>query len=615
MSNGPLGQLVRRVRRLVKTDDEPSDRDLLGRFVNERDEAAFARLMDRHGPLVRGVCRRLLHDDHDAEDACQAVFLVLARKAASIRKRTSLASWLHGVAYRVAARLRDNGVQRRTQIGVPSPEPEAKPTADLSWREAQALLDEELQHLPERLRLPLVLCYLEGKTRDEAAGELGWRVSTFRGRLERARKLLRGRLERRGVFLSTGLLATLFPSAAGASPVQSSMRLAPASERAANLAEGMVRAMFLTKLNQLVLACCSLLAAGVLVVGLSSFGRAVPQSAGVEPASQPRGRGDKKERPAKTDPDNELAEPVKKSIDAGIRWLRNNRGPDGTWENTSIGFLQRGGVTALALRALLQAGVDPDDTELGPAINFIRQVPPEKTYVVGLQTAVLCRVNKKKDADLIKRNVAWLENAAVRDDDGSLLGWGYEARSGQPDNSNTQYAIMGLHAAAEARFPPQNKDLWNEIREYYLSTQGDTGGWGYHSDRGFPPSQTMTSAALCGLLITDRMLKPTKDSKRAAEQGFAWIGKNFTLKTGGHSFYNLHGIARAGTLSGRKTFDGPQVKHDWYREGCEILTGLKPKHRELAQQEDGSWTVSPGLADGLPVVSTSFALLFLSAKD
>jgi RNA polymerase sigma factor (sigma-70 family) len=613
MSNGRLGHLLHRVRRLVGTDEEPSDRELLGRFVRERDETALALLMDRHGPLVRGVCRRLLHDDHDAEDACQAVFLVLARKAASIRKRTSLASWLHGVAYRVAARLRDNGHQRRTQIGLPRPEPEAKPTADLSWREAQALLDEELQRLPERLRLPLVLCYLEGKTRDEAAGELGWRVSTFRGRLERARKLLRGRLERRGVFLSTGLLATLFPSAAGASPVQSSMPLAPASGRAANLADGMVRAMFLTKLNQLVLACCSLLAAGVLVVGLSSFGRAVPQSAGAEPASQPQGGGDKKERPAKIDPDKELAERVKKSVDAGIRWLKKNRREDGTWEN-SISFIQPGGATALALLALLEAGVEPDDKELVPAINYLREVKPEKTYVVGLQTAVLCRVNDKKDAALIKHNVEWLEKAAGRRE-GRLVGWGYEGSAGTPDNSNTQYAVMGLYAAAQVGFAPKNKNLWKEIREYYMATQGDAGGWGYHSDRGFPPSQTMTLAGLCGLLITDEMLKPTKDSKQAAEQGFGWIGKNFTLKTGGHSFYNLHGIARAGTLSGRKTFDGPQVKHDWYREGCEILTGLKPKHRELAQQEDGSWTVSPGLADGLPVVSTSFALLFLSAKD
>jgi hypothetical protein len=378
----------------------------------------------------------------------------------------------------------------------------------------------------------------------------------------------------------------------------------------------MVRAMFLTKLNQIVLACCSILAVGALVVGLSSFGQAVPEIAGAEPAPQPRAEGDKKERPAKIDPDKELTERVKKSIDAGIRWLKKNRGPDGTWENTAIGFLQRGGVTALALRALLQAGVDPDDTELTPALDFIREVPPEKTYVVGLQTAVLCRLNKKKDADLIKRNLTWLENAAVRDDDGSLLGWGYEGRSGQPDNSNTQYAIMGLHAAAEAGFPPQNKALWKEIREYYLSTQADAGGWGYHSDRGFPPSQTMTSAALCGVLIADRMLKPTTESKRAAERGFAWIGEHFTFKTGGHSFYNFHGIARAGTLSGRKTFDGPQFKHDWYREGCEILTGGDPKHREMAQHHDGSWTVSHGgLADGMPVLSTSFALLFLSAKD
>jgi hypothetical protein len=266
--------------------------------------------------------------------------------------------------------------------------------------------------------------------------------------------------------------------------------------------------------------------------------------------------------------------------------------------------------------ALLEAGVEPDDKELVPAVNYLRQLRPQKTYVVGLQTAVLCRVNNKKDAPQIQVNVEWLEKAAVRHQ-GHLLGWGYEMLAGTPDNSNTQYAVLGLYAAAQVGFAPRReKDMWKDIREFYLSSQQDNGGWGYHIERGFPVSHTMTLAGLSGLLITDEMLKPTKESKAAAENGFAWIGNNFTFKTSGHSFYNLHDIARVGRLSDKKTFDGARVKHNWYREGCEILTGGNPKHREMAQHEDGSWTVSPGgAADGLPVVSTSFALLFLSAKD
>src|SRR5262249_34242619 len=176
--NRPNG-LLHRIRTLVagRTTDT-SDRELLERFIRQRDEGAFAALLERHGAMVHGVCRRLLRHAQDAEDACQATFLILARKAPSLRKANSLGSWLHGVAYRVAADLKRR-LNRRTAREQPIADVCGHDDTDVTWRQVRAALGEELRALPERLRVPLVLCYLEGRTRDEAAAELGWRLSTL----------------------------------------------------------------------------------------------------------------------------------------------------------------------------------------------------------------------------------------------------------------------------------------------------------------------------------------------------------------------------------------------------------------------------------------------------
>src|SRR5262249_45381533 len=156
----------------------------LERFVAHREEAAFAALVQRHGAMVLGVCRRVLHHEHDAEDACQATFFVLARKAASVRNRESVGSWLHGVAFRVARDLRDARARRRAQPWPEGDVAQVEAEPEVTRREVQAALDEELQRLPDKFRAPLVLCYLQGKTRDEAAHQLRWTPGTLRGRLE-----------------------------------------------------------------------------------------------------------------------------------------------------------------------------------------------------------------------------------------------------------------------------------------------------------------------------------------------------------------------------------------------------------------------------------------------
>src|SRR5438552_15552337 len=154
MANAPLSSVLRHLRKLLgpRPDATLRDAQLLERFARQHDEAAFEALVQRHGPLVLGLCRRILANVHDAEDAFQATFLLLARKAGSIRKPQSVGSWLHGVAYRLAVRARANTAQRRTHERQAEAMHGADPLAEVMWRELRPVLDEELQRLPEKYR-------------------------------------------------------------------------------------------------------------------------------------------------------------------------------------------------------------------------------------------------------------------------------------------------------------------------------------------------------------------------------------------------------------------------------------------------------------------------------
>jgi RNA polymerase sigma factor (sigma-70 family) len=185
----------------------PTDGELLERFVHERDDAAFTELVRRHGPMVLGVCRRLLIRTEDVEDAFQATFMVLVRKAESIRKRDSAASWLYGVAQRVACRARA-ALGRRRERERRAARPEAT-TPDEAWHELRPVLDGAVHLLPEKHRLLVVLCYMEGKTYEEAARLLALSKGTVSTLLTQAREMLRRHLKRRGIALSLALLATV----------------------------------------------------------------------------------------------------------------------------------------------------------------------------------------------------------------------------------------------------------------------------------------------------------------------------------------------------------------------------------------------------------------------
>jgi C-terminal peptidase prc len=258
------------LRRLAGADaGDLSDRQLLDRFTVGRDEDAFAALVRRHGPLVWGACWRRLRHVEDAEDCFQATFLVLARKAGSVRWHESVANWLHEVASRVAAEAQARNVRRRLRERTGLDPETAQPAPRPAGRELCMLLDDELNRLPDKYRAPLLLCYLEGRTTDQAARQLGWSQRTFERRLAQGRERLRARLTRQGLTLSGVLLTAALSAEAARAALP--IGLVPATVRAAAgpspavvaLVDGTVHALTLTKTR---------LIAGVLVLLTATAG-------------------------------------------------------------------------------------------------------------------------------------------------------------------------------------------------------------------------------------------------------------------------------------------------------------------------------------------------------
>jgi RNA polymerase sigma factor (sigma-70 family) len=221
MPKATLGDMLRSLRHMCETHGalDLTDGQLLQRFLAQRDEAAFTILVQRHGPMVLGVCRRVLGDAHGAEDSCQATFMVLVRRAASISCTGSLTSWLYTVAQRIATKARAQTAARHRRERRWQGMPRTDRLDDLTWQELRSVLDEEIARLPERYRAPIVNCYFEGKSYDQAAQDLGWPKSSLASRLCRARELLRQQLTRRGIALTAGMLAAALGEKAAGAPL------------------------------------------------------------------------------------------------------------------------------------------------------------------------------------------------------------------------------------------------------------------------------------------------------------------------------------------------------------------------------------------------------------
>ncbi len=325
--------------------------------------------------------------------------------------------------------------------------------------------------------------------------------------------------------------------------------------------------------------------------------------------------------------DDDLVQKVKKSIDEGVSFLRSQqRKTDGSWElggggGVAGGMSGTGGWTALAILALLNSGIKPEDEAVQRGLAFLRKKKPTQTYIVALQTMAFALAKQPQDRAAIQRNANWLLEARRTD------GWGYtmpspDTRGGLADNSNTQYALLGLHEAIQAGVKVDPKVL-QELQALFIKTQNN-GGWDYRP-RSNGATMTMTTAGLCDLLIAGMdlaagkaVLRPDgsadncgqyKDNEPIA-QALAWIGNRFPARlsddsfyeTFGSPFYGIYGLERAGRLSGQRFFGG----HDWYEVGCRYLV--------RAQRADGSWGGIGGhrSLDHWPPVATSFSLLFLS---
>lgn len=387
MARGRIHHALRYLHGLFGRDapGARADRDLLEAFAGRRDEAAFAALVERHGPLVWGVCRRVLAHEQDAEDAFQATFLVLARKAGVVPWHQDVGNWLYAVALRVARRAKGRSErQRRRERAAVVPEGLADP--DPARRELAALIDEEVGRLPEKYRRPVVLCCLEGKTYAEAARLLGWPEGTTSARLSRARDLLRRRLTRRGLALAA--LPPVFVAPAGAAPAPSALTarhaVAFAAGRGApgagsDLAQGVLQTMFRSKLQVVTL---TVLALAVVGTGAALVAREFADKPPAKPAP-----------PATVTvvPDAPRP-PVKKewagrwAVDplAGAEWfeLRHQRRGGGGDQVYRVKDPQ---AVAAIVKAARVVGVDNDvAVGLEPSATLVAHFPDGKTFPASL---------------------------------------------------------------------------------------------------------------------------------------------------------------------------------------------------------------------------------------
>ncbi len=330
MASAQLDVAVRYIRRMAagQLHNESSDSQLLEDYTARGDQAAFAAIAKRHGPMVLSVCRRVLGHEQDAEDAFQVTFLALARHAAQVRKKEALASWLHGVAYRTAMSAKRAAARRRRHEGRVESMRQTTPCEELTLREIQAMLDEEVQRLPERYRIPFVLCYLEGKSQEEVARALGLKQGTLWSRLNRGRQQLQEHLAKRGIAVPAAILvAGAVSQCAGAAvpvrlldtTVKAALQYAAGQAVAAGLLtsgattllQGVTNAMFVSKCK---IATALLLAVGV-IAGAGLLTRQVLAGKNEDPAQQvvpqPPAQDNAKAQPAQApgSPRSEAAKP------------------------------------------------------------------------------------------------------------------------------------------------------------------------------------------------------------------------------------------------------------------------------------------------------------------
>jgi hypothetical protein len=308
------------------------------------------------------------------------------------------------------------------------------------------------------------------------------------------------------------------------------------------------------------------------------------------------------------------ADTVKQSIERGIQYLRREQRADGSWPDHP-GL--PGGITSLCTLSLLNAGVPLEDPQIQAALNYVRKLKLAMTYTVSLQTMVLCAAEPQKDLLRIRENVRWLEEVQLRNGD-KKGSWGYSSKQGVGDNSNSQFALLALHEAERAGVPV-SEQTWRLASNYWERTQNLDGSWGYME--GQSGTGSMTCAGISAMIITADKLNPgdaevdgntirccgQQEPNSPVDNGLAWLGRNFSVHTNpgnrsGQSWllYYLYGVERVGRLTNQR-FIG---KHDWYREGADLLV-------KSQEELSGFWKGS-GHGEDNPHVGTALSLLFLA---
>jgi hypothetical protein len=306
--------------------------------------------------------------------------------------------------------------------------------------------------------------------------------------------------------------------------------------------------------------------------------------------------------------EGELADQVRVTRERGAAFLKD-RQRHGNWEQDGPpGANFPGAMTSLVMLALLDTGARPDDKEITEGLEYLRRVPPDKTYAVSLQTLVFCRTGQPKDRERIQRNVDWLEQSMQKDRGGRWLGWSYKPDLTIVDNSNTQYAVLALHAASRAGARVKAK-TWEDLRDFYVRTQRWNGGWSYRPEPE-PPTATMTCAGICGLLITAQELHLKGDeAARGLPKGLEYLTAHFDPDHGRNRYDLLHDLGRVRELASKDLLAQEQ------RDELRTCTRLGVEFLLKDQAPDGSWR-GGRFVDKEPLVNTSMALLFLSrAKE
>jgi RNA polymerase sigma factor (sigma-70 family) len=483
MATGQLHDVLHFLRQSVRPADVEtlSDGDLLDCFVSRGDPSAFRALLLRHGGLVLGVCRRLL-PPADADDAFQATFLIFLRKARFLNRRHLVGNWLHGVAHRVALKARSLLARRRARERPLDPSQLTDTPADTTAADWRPVLDEEVRRLPAKFRAPVLLCYLEGRSNEEAARVLGWPSGTVKSRLARARDLLRRRLLRRGLALWVGVAAVLTQETAPvvAAPLRDGLLEAAArraggpalSTTATLLAEGVLRAMWMMRVKSLVAV---LLLAGAVSLGVCLC-TTPPVRADKQPDAPPA--ADKKDAPPAPAKEKPAPKPDEETA-AKIKSLIQQLGDDSFTVRES------------ATKELIKIG--------RPAVPFLRAALKNKDIEISQR----CR----KILDTMKQSVVYLTEDLQDSDPGirkeaaeALEQMGAKAKAAIPalvkalkdkDEGVRDAVIMAVLAIdpenkAIADAAPAKASVNGKYRKLLrrIKVEGDKAGYGEFSDYG-----------------------------------------------------------------------------------------------------------------------------------